>query len=131
MKLQPFSEIHAQAAERKGGQKALTKLLPQISSQKQLIALNDDRYLSAMTQCVNQAGFSWKVIEKKWPEFEEAFLGFAINKLILLPDEKWEAYTQDKRVVRSWQKIKATKDNLAFVYNTSRKHSGFGKWLAD
>lgn len=131
MALQPFSEIYDQAAERKGGKKALEALLPDIRSKRSLSATGDDRYLSAMTQCVNQAGFSWKVIERKWPEFEEAFLGFTINKLVLLPDEKWEDYTQDKRVVRSWQKIKATKDNLAFVYNISRKHGSFGKWLAN
>ncbi|MCG8669513.1 MAG: DNA-3-methyladenine glycosylase I [Pseudomonadales bacterium] len=131
MDLQPFSEIHDQAAERKGGKKALKALMPTVLSPKQLAKIGDDRYLSAMTQCVNQAGFSWKVIERKWPEFEEAFLGFNPKKLVLLPDEKWEEYTQDKRVVRSWQKIKATKDNLAFVYNISRKNGGFGKWIAE
>ncbi|MCG8316378.1 MAG: DNA-3-methyladenine glycosylase I [Pseudomonadales bacterium] len=131
MKLQPFKEIQQQATERKGGKKQLASLLPMPLSEKHLMALGDDRYLSAMAQCINQAGFSWKVIENKWPQFEEAFLGFDIKKLILLPDEKWEAYTQDKRVVRNWQKIKAVKDNLAFVYQIQRQHGSFGQWIAD
>lgn len=131
MNIQPFSDIYDLAAARKGGKKALKQLLPSLRSDKALRELGDDRYLAAMAKGINQAGFSWKVIEKKWPEFEEAFFGFAINKLILLPDEKWEDYTQDKRVVRSWQKLKAVKDNLAFVYNISRQHGSFGNWLAD
>lgn len=131
MKLQPFADIYAIAAERKGGEKALKKLLPKMSSKKALQQLGDDRYLSAMAQGINQAGFSWKVIENKWPRFEEAFFGFDINKLVLLPDEKWEAYTQDKRVVRNWQKIKAVKDNLAFIYEIRRQHGSFGHWLAE
>lgn len=131
MKLQAFSDIYEQAAQRKGGEKALKKLLPKVSSKKALKALGDDRYLSAMAQGVNQAGFSWKVIEKKWPQFEEAFFGFDPKKLVLLPDEKWEDYTQDKRVVRHWGRIRAVKENLAFVYDISRQHGGFGHWLAE
>lgn len=131
MTLQPFDDIYTMAAQRKGGDKALKALLPRVRSNKALRELGDDRYLSAMAQGVNQAGFSWKVIERKWPEFEEAFFGFEPKKLVLLPDEKWEAYTQDKRVVRHWARIKAVKENLAFVYEISRKHGGFGKWLAD
>ncbi|MDX1695513.1 MAG: DNA-3-methyladenine glycosylase I [Ketobacteraceae bacterium] len=131
MSLIPFSKIHEQAATRKGGDKALKKLLPALRSKKALKAMGDDRYLSAMAQGVNQAGFSWKVIENKWPQFEEAFFGFDPKKLVLLPDEKWEAYTQDKRVVRHWGRIKAVKENLAFVYNISREYNGFGNWLTE
>lgn len=131
MTLQPFNDIQDLAARRKGGLKALKMLLPKVRSKQVLCELGDDRYLSAMAQGVNQAGFSWKVIEKKWPEFEEAFFGFEPRKLVLLPDEKWEAYTQDKRVVRHWARIKAVKENLAFVYDISRIHGGFGNWLAN
>lgn len=130
MKLQPFSDIHAIAAKRKGGKKNLNQLLPALRTDKELAELGDDRYLSAMTQCINQAGFSWKVIENKWPQFEEAFYGFKIEKLSLLADEHWENYTTDKRVVRNWQKIKTVKDNLGFIYEIKRKHGSFGKWLA-
>jgi len=76
-------------------------------------------------------GFSWKVIENKWPQFEEAFFGFNPNKLGLLSPEQWEAYTSDRRVVRNWQKIKALQENVFFVQEESRKHGGFGKFLAE
>lgn len=125
-----FEKIHERAEHRKGGGKALKKLLPKVASAKQLKALSDDRYLAMMTKCINQAGFSWKVIENKWPEFEEAFFGFDPYKLGLLSDEQWEAYTSDRRVVRNWQKIKALKENVFFVQEESRKHGGFGEFIA-
>ena len=101
-----FADIRARAEKRKGSA-ALKKLLPIVSSKKQLEALGNDRYLAAMTKVINQAGFSWKVIENKWSEFEEAFFKFDPNKLGLLSPEQWEAYCSDRRVVRNWQKIKA------------------------
>lgn len=126
-----FQKIKERAEHRKGGGTALEKLLPKIASKKQLQSLGDDRYLAMMTKCINQAGFSWKVIENKWPEFEEAFFGFDPRKLGLLPAEQWEAYTSDRRVVRNWQKIKALQENVFFVQEESRKNGSFGNFIAD
>lgn len=125
-----IAQIRQRAEQRKGGKAALNKLLPAVASDKELAALGDDRYLSMMTRCINQAGFSWKVIEKKWPEFEEAFHGFKPRTLGLLSPDQWEAYTSDRRVVRNWQKISALRDNVFFVQETARLHGGFGAWLA-
>ncbi|NKB35203.1 MAG: DNA-3-methyladenine glycosylase I [Pseudomonadales bacterium] len=125
-----FSEIRARAEKRKGVA-GLKKLLPKVASNKQLIALGDDRYLAMMTKVINQAGFNWKVIENKWPEFEEAFFKFDPKKLGLLSPEQWEAYCSDRRVVRNWQKIKALKENVFFVEEVARQHGSFGKFLAN
>ena len=125
-----FAEIRARAEKRKGSA-ALKKLLPKVSSKKQLQALGNDRYLAMMTKVINQAGFSWKVIEKKWPEFEVAFFKFDPYKLGLLSPEQWEAYCSDRRVVRNWQKIKALKENVFFVQEIAREFGSFGKFMAD
>lgn len=125
-----FNEIHQRAQARKGGALSLKKLLPHVASAKELQQISDDRYLSMMTKCINQAGFSWKVIENKWPQFEEAFFGFDVFKLGLLSPEQWEAYASDRRVVRNWQKIKALQENVFFVQEESRKHGGFGHFIA-
>ena len=125
-----FDEIQSRAQSRKGGARALKALLPKVVTNKQLIELGDDRYLAMMTKSINQAGFSWKVIENKWPSFEEAFLGFDPRKLSYLSPEQWEAFTSDKRVVRNWQKIKALQDNVFFVQDESRRSGGFGKFIA-
>ena len=124
-------KIRQQDEKRKGGAAALKKLLPRVASKKQLCALGDDRYLAMMTRAINQAGFNWKVIENKWPQFEEAFFGFDPNKLGLLSPEQWEAYTSDRRVVRNWQKIKALSENVFFVQEESLKHGGFGRFIAN
>ena len=126
-----FTQIRERAEKRKGGAAALKKLLPKLASKKKLAAIGDDRYLAMMTKCINQAGFSWKVIENKWPEFEEAFFGFNLGKLSLLSSEQWEAYASDRRVVRNWQKIKALQENVFFVQEVTRQHGGFGKFIGE
>lgn len=126
-----FDQIRKRAEKRKGGSEGLKKLLPKTASKKKLTAIGDDRYLAAMTKCINQAGFNWKVIENKWPEFEEAFFGFDLRKLGLLSAEQWEAYTSDRRVVRNWQKIGALRENVFFVQEEARRHGSFGKFLVD
>lgn len=126
-----FTQIRQRAEKRKGGAAALKKMLPEVLSNKKIAELGDDRFLSMMTKCINQAGFSWKVIENKWPQFEEAFFGFDPGKLGLLSPEQWEAYASDRRVVRNWQKIKALQENVFFVQEETRKHGSFGKFIAD
>tara|TARA_B110000503_G_scaffold42746_1_gene69978 strand:+ start:341 stop:1024 length:684 start_codon:yes stop_codon:yes gene_type:complete len=126
-----FEDIRLRAEARKGGARALKAMLPTVATKKRLIELGDDRYLAMMTKSINQAGFSWKVIENKWPSFEEAFLGFDPRKLSYLSPEQWEAFTSDKRVVRNWQKIKALQDNVFFVQDESRRSGGFGQFIAD
>ena len=131
VKRSSFDKIRARAEKRKGGPAALKQLLPKVATKKKLRSTPDHRYLSMMTRAINQAGFSWKVIENKWPQFEEAFFGFDPHKLKLLSPEQWEAYTKDTRVVRNWQKISALKHNVVFVLDVAEAHGSFGKFIAD
>jgi 3-methyladenine DNA glycosylase Tag len=125
-----FKTIRARAAKRKGGDAALLALLPKVSSQKALARLPDDRVLAEMAKRIFSAGFVWSVIEKKWPGFEAAFLGFEPARLLLQPDEFWEDRAGDKRIVRNPQKIMAVRDNARFVADIAREHGSFGKFLA-
>ena len=99
-------------------------------SQKALARLADDRVLAEMAKRIFSAGFVWSVIEKKWPGFEAAFLGFEPARLLLQPDEFWEGLAGDKRIVRNPQKIMAVRDNARFVADIAREHGSFGKFLA-
>ncbi len=125
-----FKTIRARAAKRKGGEAALTALLPKVPAPKALAKLGDDRALAQMTKRIFSAGFVWSVIEQKWPGFEAAFLGFEPKRLLLQPDEFWEGLTADKRIVRNPQKIMAVRDNAGFVTDIAREHGSFGKFLA-
>lgn len=126
-----FKKIYQMAVKRKGGEEILLSMLPGVLSKEELEKIPDDRFLAAMCRVVNQAGFNWEVIVKKWPQFEEAFFGFDILKLYSLGLEDWEKYMKDKRVVRNWQNIKALMKNLELVYSLRQTHGSFAKFMAN
>jgi 3-methyladenine DNA glycosylase Tag len=126
-----FKAIHARAAKRKGGEAALAALLPKVADAKSLADLPDSRVLAEMSKRIFAAGFVWRVIENKWPGFEEAFLRFEPKALAFQADEFWEGLAGDARIVRNPQKIRAVRHNVAFVLDVSREHASFGKFLAD
>src|ERR1700752_4619112 len=125
-----FKPIRARAEKRKGGPKALEKLLPDKPNMKALAKITDDRILAEMTQRVFSAGFAWSVIENKWPSFEKAFLGFKRAKLIFQPDDFWHALLSDTGIVRNGAKISSVRENAAFVQAIAKEHGSFGKFLA-
>jgi 3-methyladenine DNA glycosylase Tag len=126
-----FSTIRARAAKRKGGDSKLVALLPKIKSAKALAQITDDRVLADMTKRIFSAGFAWSVIEKKWPGFEEAFLGFEPKRLLAQPDEFWERLAGDARIVRNAQKIMSVRANAKFIAEIAREHGSFAKFLAE
>ena len=75
MALPHYSYVYDHACERKGGEKALKALLPKTKSKHRLKNLGSDRYLAEFTRKIFQSGFVWRVVDKKWPQFEEVFLG--------------------------------------------------------
>ncbi|AZO68170.1 MULTISPECIES: DNA-3-methyladenine glycosylase I [unclassified Mesorhizobium] len=126
-----FQKIRARAAKRKGGEAALASLLGPMPDNAAVADVADDRILSIMAERVFAAGFVWRVIEQKWPGFEEAFLRFEPKRLLFQPDDFWHDLTADERIVRNPQKIKSVRDNAAFVERVSKEHGGFGKFLAE
>jgi 3-methyladenine DNA glycosylase Tag len=128
--MKAFKEIRDRAAERKGGEQVLASLLPQVQPNGRLAEIPDDRVLSAMAERIFSAGFVWRVIKEKWPGFEEAFLGFEPKRLLFQPDDFWHDLARDSRIVRNPQKIRAVRENAAFVDRVSQEHGGFGRLLA-
>ena len=128
--MQHFATIRARAAKRKGGDATLMALLPKVKSAAALARIKDDRLLSDMTKRIFSAGFAWSVIEKKWPGFEAAFLGFEPKRLLAQPDEFWERLASDSRIVRNAQKIMAVRANAKFISEIAGEHGSFGKFLA-
>ena len=126
-----FKTIRARAEKRKGGPKALARLLPAKPDPKALARLGDDRILAEMTKRVFCAGFAWSVIESKWPGFEKAFLGFKPGPLSLKPDEFWDDLMKDTRIVRNGAKIMSVRTNASFVRDIAKEHGSFGKFLAN
>ena len=125
-----FAQILAQAETRKGGAKALRALLPENPDESALSRVTDDRCLAEMTKCVFRSGFSWKVVENKWPDFETVFLGFEPTRLTFQPDEFWDNAASDKRIVRHGGKIAALRHNAGFVSEIAAENGSFGAFLA-
>ncbi len=122
-----FTEIRARAADRKGGDDVLMSLMPEAI---EITAdYTDDRALSQIARCIFRAGFVWRVVEQKWPGFEEAFLGFDPNALLFQPEEFWDELTRNKAIVRHHAKILAMRDNAGFVKEIATEHGNFRDFL--
>ena len=85
--MQSFDALFTLAAKRKGGTEALEALLPKPASVRSLSRIGDDRWFSAMTKCVFQAGFNWKVVEKKCVDQKNE--GNLPYQQHFLPDDSW------------------------------------------
>lgn len=129
-----FGAIYDRAVKRKGGEDELEKLLAdwrKPKSARTIAKIPDDRWLAMMTKCIFQAGFSWKVIESKWPGFEEAFDGFDPPRWALAPDEDLDALAKDTRIVRNPQKIHTVRPNAIFICDLAKDYGSAGKAFAN
>jgi 3-methyladenine DNA glycosylase Tag len=128
--MKKFSQIKSLAQKRKGGAQQLEKLLPPPLSAQELSAIPDHRYLAQMTRCVFNAGFHWRVITAKWPSFEQAFHQFDLAELLTKSPDEWEAYVQDERIVRNWQKIQTVYHNAAMMEAVAEEHGSFADFFS-
>lgn len=125
-----FESFYEQALARKGGEQALKSLLPPVVEKHRLAEISDDRYLSEITRCIFKAGFVWRVIENKWPEFEAAFEGFVPAYWQQVPPEMLEQLATDERIVRNMQKIRTVPENARMIMDVVKDHGSFGQFLA-
>ena len=126
-----FETLFELAVSNKGSRKALEAELPELKTPSELPVIGDDRYLSTMARCVFRAGFVWKVIDNKWPQFEEVFAKFNPLAVAHFSDEKLEQLAQDKRIVRNATKIRSVRDNAVFVLDMQQAHGSLAKLVAD
>ena len=129
--MEKFEQIYERAAARKGGAKALEKLLPKVLKPSQIAKIEDKDILSAMAMKIFQSGFVWRVVENKWPGFEEVMWGFEPQKLALASDEQIEKMAQDTRIIRNFTKVKAVRQNAYYLKSMAKKHGSFAKFIAD
>lgn len=129
--LRPFAEIFAIAAARKGGEAAFEATLPVPAEPAALAAVPDDRWLSEIAKRVFQAGFNWKVVENKWPGFEDAFWGFDTGRCAMMSDDDLDTLLQDRRIIRHATKILSVRDNAIFLRGLAAAHGCAGKAFAE
>lgn len=128
--MRPFGEIEAVAGKHHGGPEGIAARLGEWEIDTDLKARKDSRFLAGMAKAVFSSGFSWKVIEKKWPGFETAFHRFEPRRVSAYGDEDLDRLLKDTQIVRNGAKIMATIENARFVVATAKAHGSFGNFLA-
>ncbi|MEM6989227.1 MAG: DNA-3-methyladenine glycosylase I [Myxococcota bacterium] len=128
--MEAFKKIEQRAAKRKGGAEALEALLPKPKTARALAKVKDDRWLSTMSQFVFSAGFVWKIVEAKWPGFEEAFAGFDPAKVSRFTNKRMDKLATDDRVIKNASKLESVRDNARFIVEVAAEHGSFAKWIA-
>lgn len=129
--MRSFAELYERAAARKGGPKPLEALIPKPKTKAALRRVPDDRWLSEMTKSVFQAGFVWRVVENRWPDFEAAFQGFDPHAVAYLSDEDIEKLVGDPKIIRHHKKVLSTRANATFMLDLAAEHGSAAQFFAD
>ncbi len=128
--MRKFAEIWEIAAERKGGDGALEALLTQPKSAEELTKIPDDRWLSKASQMIFNAGFNWKVVETKWPGFEDAFWGFDLDKVAFMHGEDFDKLLGNTAIIRNAMKLHSVQENAVFFQELRAEAGGVGAYFA-
>lgn len=137
-----FKSLYQRAADRKGGKSALElllgkrilgkKLLDDNAAEQSIAQLTDDRVLAAFTKQIFKSGFVWRVVENKWPDFEEHFFNFNIEKMLMMPEEMLERKAADPKIIRNYNKVKTIKANAQMIFDvTLDKNISFAQFIHD
>jgi 3-methyladenine DNA glycosylase Tag len=129
--MQSFETIYETAIQRCDGVDAVESVLPEPRTEKELKNLTDADCLSNMSRRIFQAGLNRKIIDNKWPAFNEVFYDFDIDKVRMMSDDKLAALMDEKRIVRHWGKIQSVRHNAQTIYEFNEEQDGFVKTLAE
>ena len=90
---------------------------------------DDDGYMEELTKAIFQAGFSWRVIRDKWPNFQKAFDDFQVEAVAGYGEPDIERLVSDASIVRNRRKIEATIHNARTMWDLSQQHGSFHAYL--
>jgi DNA-3-methyladenine glycosylase I len=89
----------------------------------------DKEYFENLTRCIFQAGLSWQLISRKWPNFRKAFDEFDIVKIAAYGAKDIKRLSEDKGIICNNQKILATIENARAFERIAEENGNFKKWL--
>lgn len=70
--------------------------------------IEDKEYFENMTRIIFQGGLNWKIIDKKWPNFQKAFKDFSIDQVAKFDDTDVNKLMEDTGIIRNRAKIIGT-----------------------
>jgi hypothetical protein len=115
--IRQFTHIVAMAAARKGGLSMLKDALASTPAlpPPMIAAMADARILAEMRRWIFYAGFSARVVDAKWPGFEQAFRRFDLWTNATMGDRQINALSSNSRIVRNVAKIRAIRTNARLL----------------
>lgn len=132
--MRSFQHIYADAVTQHGSdaevQHRLRQYWPQPLSTQALSKIDGQIALSAIAKTIFQAGFSWRVVELKWPDILAAMDDLDPYMVAMWPDERLEALVSDTRVIRHYAKLNAIRDNAQWLLELIDDYGSIGHWLA-
>lgn len=127
-----YQWLHDTVRARFDSDGAMEAFLPQALAPDELKSKSDDRYLSAMTQRIFQAGMQHSVIDARWPAFEDAFSGFALEVMAQLGDADIEQHMRNDQIIRDRAKLRTIPRNARFILDIRQEQGGaFGTVIGD
>ena len=71
------------------------------------------------------------MVDKKWPQFEEVFWEFDVERLLMMPDDMMERKAKDPAIIRNFSKVKTVHENAMMIDDTERREKKtFGEFIA-
>lgn len=129
--MRTFDEIYAIAAERKGGVDTLEASLPKLTDPVDLAEKPSSAWLEQMTKSIFQAGFNWKVVDDKWPNFLAACRNFDVHACAMMDDEWFDALMADKAIIRNGPKLRTIAENAQFILDQEKQGPTFSQMVAN
>lgn len=127
-----YAGLYDTVRQRFDSDAAMEAQLPRPRSAHELQRLGDDRYLSAMSQRVFQAGMQHAVVDAKWPAFEQVFDGFDPQAMAQLGPDDIERHMQNAALIRHRAKLQTIPANARFILDVRQEQgAGFGHFIAD
>lgn len=90
---------------------------------------NDDAYFEQVVKAVFRSGFSWPVIEKKWPSFSKAFANFSVAKVAKFTTRDLDRLIKDEGIVRNRRKILAAVENAKIVLEIRKEYGSVATYI--
>jgi len=90
---------------------------------------NDDAYFENMTRVIFLAGLSWKMIDEKWANFNEAFKGFSIDRVAKFNENDMKRLMSNAGIVRNQAKIIAAIKNAQHFQDIRKEYGSFRSFL--
>ncbi len=90
---------------------------------------DDNEYFERMTKSLFTAGLNWSVVDKKWPNFHQAFSDFSIPKVSKFSEKDVKTLLNNAGIVRNEKKIRATVYNAGEFLKLQKEFGSFKKYI--